>query len=259
LTPLLEMRGIDAGYGAMKALFSVDLTLPESGVLALLGPNGAGKTTTLRVASGLLRPGNGSVLFDGVDITRARPRIRARMGVCLVPEGRGIFPNLTVRENLLLHTYARSGLSASDVEHQAYERFPALGKRRKQVAGTMSGGEQHMLALSRALTTSPRLLLLDEISMGLAPRLVEELFAVIKDEVAHRNVTVLIVEQLADFALSVADQAIVMSRGSVVASGRPESVRDVLESAYLGRSAKQAPEAQEADEADQVTGTPAAG
>jgi branched-chain amino acid transport system ATP-binding protein len=241
------MSGIDAGYGSMKALFSVDLQVPQGGVLALLGPNGAGKTTTLRVASGLLRPASGSVMFGSVDITRARPRARARMGVCLVPEGRGIFPNLTVRENLLLHTYARARVSRAGIEEVAYERFPVLGRRRKQIAGTMSGGEQQMLALSRALTTQPRLLLLDEISMGLAPRLVEELFGVIKEEVARRNVTVLIVEQLAEFALSIADQAIVMSRGSVTASGRPDQVKAVLESAYLGR------------EAGLVTKTPPAG
>jgi branched-chain amino acid transport system ATP-binding protein len=238
LTPLLEMRGIDAGYGSMRALFSVDLRVPQAGVLAVLGPNGAGKTTTLRVAGGLLRPSGGSVLFDGADITRSRSRARARAGICLIPEGRGVFPNLTVRENLLLQTYARPGLSMPEVEELAYERFPRLSKRRRQVAGTMSGGEQQMLALSRALTTQPRLLLLDEISMGLAPRLVEELFEVIKDEVVRRNVTVVIVEQLAEFALGIADRVIVLSRGSVAASGPPSEVQAVLASAYLGKEAK---------------------
>jgi len=240
LTPLLEMRGIHAGYGSMKALFSVDLRVSQAGVLAVLGPNGAGKTTTLRVAGGLLRPSAGSVLFDGADITRSRARARARAGICLIPEGRGIFPNLTVRENLLLQTYARPGVSMSDVEELAYKRFPRLGKRRKQVAGTMSGGEQQMLALSRALTTQPRLLLLDEISMGLAPRLVQELFEVIKDEVVRRNVTVVIVEQLAEFALGIADQVIVLSRGSVAASGTPAEVQAVLASAYLGKETRKA-------------------
>ena len=235
------MRGIDAGYAGMKALFSVDLRVSQAGVLAVLGPNGAGKTTTLRVAGGLLRPSRGSVLFDGADITRSRPRARARMGICLIPEGRGIFPNLTVRENLLLQTYARPGVSMSEIEELAYGRFPRLGNRRKQVAGTMSGGEQQMLALSRALTTEPRLLLLDEISMGLAPRLVEELFKVIKDEVVRSNVTVVIVEQLAEFALGIADQVIVLSRGSVAASGTPAEVRAVLASAYLGKETQKMP------------------
>jgi branched-chain amino acid transport system ATP-binding protein len=231
------MSGIDAGYGPMKALFSVNLDIPKGTVLALLGPNGAGKTTTLRVASGLLRPTGGSITFDGEVITRMRPRARAQLGLCLIPEGRGIFPNLTVRENLRLHTYARGRASRAEIEEVAYQRFPALGRRRKQIAGTMSGGEQQMLALCRALTTQPRVLLLDEISMGLAPRLVEELFGVIKDEVATRNVTVLIVEQLAEFALSIADFAMVMSRGSVTAAGRPDEVKNVLEAAYLGTEA----------------------
>jgi branched-chain amino acid transport system ATP-binding protein len=235
LTALLELRGIDAGYGTMKALFSVDVTVEQGRVVALLGPNGAGKTTTLRVASGLLRPTAGSVWFDGQDITRTRPRARTQLGVCLVPEGRGIFPNLTVRENLRLHTYARAGTSSAEIEELTYARFPTLGRRRKQIAGTMSGGEQQMLAVSRALTTRPRLLLLDEISMGLAPRLVEELFAVINDEVAQRDVTVLIVEQLAEFALRIADVAVVLSRGSVTAAGPPDEVKAVLEAAYLGK------------------------
>jgi branched-chain amino acid transport system ATP-binding protein len=234
LTPQLELRGISAGYGTMKALFSVDIVVPEGEVVALLGPNGAGKTTTLRVASGLLAPTGGTTWVKGVEVTASRPRSLARQGLCLVPEGRGIFPNLTVRENLLLHTYARPGRSRQDMERVAYERFPVLGERRHQVAGTLSGGEQQMLALSRALTTEPSLLLLDEISMGLAPLLVEQLFGVIKHEVNERGVSVLIVEQLAEFALDIADYAVVLSRGSVRASGKPSEVKDILAAAYLG-------------------------
>jgi branched-chain amino acid transport system ATP-binding protein len=234
LAPQLELRGIDAAYGTIKVLFSVDIIVPEGGVVALLGPNGAGKTTTLRVASGLMAPTAGTVSLDGADVTLLGPRHRAQSGVCLVPEGRGIFPNLTVRENLLLHTYARPSESAVDLEDMTYARFPALGQRRKQVAGTLSGGEQQMLALSRALTSTPRLLLLDEISMGLAPMLVEELFGVIKDEVKNRTVSVLIVEQLAEFALNIADQAVVLSRGTVVATGTPQEIKQVLAEAYLG-------------------------
>jgi branched-chain amino acid transport system ATP-binding protein len=235
-TPHLELRGINAGYGAMKALFDVDVAVPAGRVVALLGPNGAGKTTTLRVASGLLAPTRGTVRLAGRDVTGARPRTLARAGVCLVPEGRGVFPNLTVRENLLLHTYAATQISAAEVEEVAYQRFPVLRSRRDQVAGTMSGGEQQMLALSRALTTKPGLLLLDEISMGLAPRLVEQLFEVISAEVAARQVTVLIVEQLAEFALRIADVAVVLSRGSVIATGSPNDVRSALDAAYLGRT-----------------------
>jgi branched-chain amino acid transport system ATP-binding protein len=234
LAPLLELSDIDAGYGSIKVLFSVSLAVSEGGVVALLGPNGAGKTTTLRVASGLLPPSAGTVRFDDHDVTKTGPRARARSGVCLLPEGRGIFPNLTVRENLLLHTYARPTASLAELEDVAYGRFPVLGRRRKQVAGTLSGGEQQMLALSRAMTSAPRLLLLDEISMGLAPLLVEELFEVIKDEVLKRGVSVLIVEQLADFALSIADQVVVLSRGAVAATGTPDEVKEVLADAYLG-------------------------
>jgi branched-chain amino acid transport system ATP-binding protein len=243
LAPQLELRGIDAAYATIKVLFSVDIAVPEGGVVALLGPNGAGKTTTLRVASGLMAPSAGTVSVGGADVTKLGPRRRSQAGVCLVPEGRGIFPNLTVRENLLLHTYARPSASAADLEDMAYARFPVLGQRRKQVAGTLSGGEQQMLALSRALTSAPRLLLLDEISMGLAPLLVEELFGVIKEEVHNRTVSVLIVEQLAEFALAIADQAVVLSRGSVVATGTPKEVKELLAEAYLGHD----------DEADQGT------
>ena len=234
LAPQLELRGIDAAYGTIKVLFSVDIAVPEGGVVALLGPNGAGKTTTLRVASGLMAPSAGTVSIGGTDVTACGARRRSKEGVCLVPEGRGIFPNLTVRENLLLHTYARPSASAVDLEEMTYARFAVLGQRRKQVAGTLSGGEQQMLALSRALTSAPRLLLLDEISMGLAPLLVEQLFGVIKDEVKNRSVSVLIVEQLAEFALAIADQAVVLARGSVVATGTPQEVKAVLAEAYLG-------------------------
>jgi branched-chain amino acid transport system ATP-binding protein len=221
----------------MRVLFSVSLSVPEGGVVALLGANGAGKTTTLRVASGLISPSaSEGVWFGGQDITRLRPRSRAKLGMCLVPEGRGIFPNLTVRENLRLHLYANGKASAEEIESVAYERFPVLGKRRKQVAGTMSGGEQQMLALSRALTTQPRLLLLDDLSMGLAPRLVEELFATVKDEVRRRGMTVLIVEQLAEFALGIADSALVLSRGVITAAGAPDEIKPALRDAYLGKA-----------------------
>jgi branched-chain amino acid transport system ATP-binding protein len=234
LASQLEIRSVDAAYGAIKVLFSVDLVVPEGGVVALLGPNGAGKTTVLKVAAGSLTPTTGSVWVNGSDVTLSGQRARARLGMCLVPEGRGIFPNLTIRENLLLHTYARPGSSAGELEDIVYGRFPVLGKRRKQVAGTLSGGEQQMLALSRALTSNPRLLLLDEISMGLGPLIVEELFAVIREEVVSKGISVLIVEQLADLALGIADHAAVMSRGAIIASGSPAEVKEVLESAYLG-------------------------
>jgi branched-chain amino acid transport system ATP-binding protein len=243
----LVVEHLTKRFGERVAVDDVSFDVAAGEVFGFLGPNGAGKTTTLRVASGLLRPTAGSVWFDGQDITRARPRARTKSGICLVPEGRGIFPNLTVRENLRLHTHARAGTSSAEIEEVAYERFPTLGGRRKQIAGTMSGGEQQMLAVSRALTTRPRLLLLDEISMGLAPRLVEELFAVISDEVAQRDVTVLIVEQLAEFALRIADIAVVLSRGSVTAAGPPDEVKTALEAAYLGKAGRVAGQRSGAD------------
>jgi branched-chain amino acid transport system ATP-binding protein len=143
--PQLELRDIDAAYGTMRALFSVSLVVPEGGVVALLGPHGAGKTTTLRIAAGLLAPTGGTVEIGGKDVTKLRPRPRAQLGICLVPEGRGIFPNLTVKENVLLHTYTRPRAARSEVEELAYRRFPVLGERRNQVAGTLSGGEQQCL------------------------------------------------------------------------------------------------------------------
>jgi branched-chain amino acid transport system ATP-binding protein len=234
LPPQLELLGVEAGYGPIKVLFGVNIVVPEGGVVALLGPNGAGKTTILKVAAGALTPTAGSVSLAGEDVTHVGQRERSRRGLCLIPEGRGIFPNLTVRENLVLHSYANPGASVAELEEVAYGRFAVLGERRKQVAGTLSGGEQQMLALSRALTRTPRVLLLDEISMGLAPRIVEELFSVIKVEAATKGISVMIVEQLAEFALDLADQAVVLNRGAVVAAGPPSTVRDSLQAAYLG-------------------------
>jgi branched-chain amino acid transport system ATP-binding protein len=230
--PLLELSGVRAGYGGVEALHGIDLTLPGGSLVALLGPNGAGKTTTLRVISGLVVPTAGSVRLEGHELTGASTVALARAGVCLIPEGRGIFPNLTVRENLLMDTYA-SGRSLGDIEEVAYGRFPRLGERRHQVAGTLSGGEQQMLALSRALSSDPALLLLDELSMGLAPLVVEELFAVVH-ELTATGVTILVVEQFASVVLDVADHVAVMAQGTVRLQGRPDDVRDALSAAYLG-------------------------
>jgi branched-chain amino acid transport system ATP-binding protein len=230
--PLLELRGVRAGYGGVEALHGIDLSVPGGSLTALLGPNGAGKTTTLRVVSGLLAPTAGSVVLEGHELGGASTVALSRAGVCLIPEGRGIFPNLTVRENLLMDTYA-SGRSLKDVEAVAYGRFPRLGERRQQVAGTLSGGEQQMLALSRALSSDPALLLLDELSMGLAPLVVEELFSVVAD-LTTTGVTILVVEQFASVVLDVADHVVVMAQGAVKLQGRPDDVRDDLHAAYLG-------------------------
>jgi branched-chain amino acid transport system ATP-binding protein len=230
--PLLELRGIRAGYGGVEALHGIDLVVPGGSIVAVLGPNGAGKTTMLRVISGLVQPTAGSLLLEGHELAGASTVALSRAGVCLIPEGRGIFPNLTVRENLLMDTYA-SGRGVEDIEEIAYGRFPRLGERRSQVAGTLSGGEQQMLALSRALSSDPALILLDELSMGLAPLIVEELFTVVH-ELAATGVTIVVVEQFASVVLDVAHHVAVMAHGLVRLQGAPDDVRDKLHAAYLG-------------------------
>ena len=233
MSPALELRGIEAGYGDMPALFGVDLTVPAGTVTTLLGPNGAGKSTALKVVAGLMKPWGGSVHLHGVDITGRSVRELARRGLCLVLEGRGIFPALTVRENLLMQTHLTGRGTRASIEEIAYGRFPVLQRRRDQLAGTMSGGEQQMLALSRALTTNPSVILLDEISMGLAPMLVEELFGVVR-KLADDGLTVLLVEQLAQGALGIADYAYLLKHGKVRVVGQPADVQDTVVDSYLG-------------------------
>ncbi|MGZ4785744.1 MAG: ABC transporter ATP-binding protein, partial [Acidimicrobiales bacterium] len=200
----------------------------------LLGPNGAGKTTLLRVAAGLHAPTEGDVLVAGRRVNGARPEELARLGLCMIPEGRGIFPNLTVRENLRMMTYR--GRSLGQVEAVAYERFPRLKERRSQTAGTMSGGEQQMLAMARGLATDPALLILDELSIGLAPLIVEELYGRVA-QVADEGVAILVVEQFASIALGVASRAAVMMHGRVVHEGTPDQVESTLSQTYLGSGA----------------------
>ena len=229
--PLLELRGVRAAYGPIEVLHGVDLAVPQGTVVALLGPNGAGKTTTLQVACGLMRPTSGSVFLAGRDVTGTSPEDLARRGVTTIPEGKGIFPNLTVRENLLMATYA--GTSMSHVESVAYERFPRLKERRTQVAGTLSGGEQQMLAMARGLAVDPAVLLLDELSMGLAPLVVEELYGIVS-QIARTGVSILVVEQFARTVLGVADVAAIMVNGLVRRVGTPAEVEQELSAAYLG-------------------------
>jgi branched-chain amino acid transport system ATP-binding protein len=211
-------------------LYGVDLVLQAGQVHALLGPNGAGKSTTLKVASGQIRPTAGEVLLDGVNTGKAGPDELARRGLCLVPEGRGVFPNLTVAENLRMATYA--GTSLKTVLDRAFTRFPRLAERRKQLAGTLSGGEQQMLAMARALAIDPKVLLLDELSMGLAPLIVEDLYAVVQ-RIASEGLSIVVVEQFAHQVLGVADVASIMLSGKVQLTGRPEDVAGALEAAYL--------------------------
>ena len=231
MSALLELKDVRAAYGRIEVLHGVDLVVPEASVVALLGPNGAGKTTTLKVASGQLVPTSGCVHLAGRHVNGASPDALARLGVCTIPEGRGIFPNLTVRENLRMVTYA--GADLEQVEERAYTTFPRLAERRSQVAGTMSGGEQQMLAMARGLAVDPTLLFLDELSMGLAPMIVSELYEIVAD-IARRGVSILVVEQFARTVLGVADYAAIMLNGRITAVGEPADIADELEAAYLG-------------------------
>ena len=229
--PLLALEGIRAAYDNIEVLHGVDLSVGPGEVVAILGANGAGKSTTLKVACGLMTPRAGKVLVAGRDVTGVRPEELARRGLITIPEGKGIFPNLSVRENLLMATYA--GCKLAEVEAIAYERFPRLKERRSQVAGTMSGGEQQMLAMARGLASDPALLLLDELSMGLAPLVVEELYGIV-GQIAAAGVSILVVEQFARTVLGVADVAVIMVNGTVRRVGKPDEVEDELSAAYLG-------------------------
>ncbi len=229
--PVLELRGVRAAYERIEVLHGIDLAVAPGTVFALLGPNGAGKTTTLKVLAGLLRPTEGDVVVAGRRVNGARPEALARRGLCLIPEGRGIFPNLSVRENLLMATH--TGRRARDVEEAAFTRFPALADRRDQVAGTLSGGQQQMLALARGLACDPAVLMLDELSMGLAPLVVEELYENVA-RIAREGVTILVVEQFAKVVLGVADEAAIMAHGRVAAKGEPDELAHELSAAYLG-------------------------
>lgn len=229
--PVLELRSIKAAYEQVEVLHGVDLAVPAGSVVAVLGPNGAGKTTMLKVASGMMRPTAGDVWLAGRCVTGAAPVDLARLGLCSVPEGRGVFPNLTVSENLWMASYR--GVSRAEIEERVFPIFPRLKQRRRQAAGTMSGGEQQMLAMARAIATDPAVLLVDELSMGLAPLVVEQLFDIVA-RIADGGVTVLLVEQFAQTALGVADLAAVMTGGRITAVGTPQVIAAGLHSAYLG-------------------------
>jgi len=237
MPPLLEVDGVTSGYGKVEVLHDMNIAVPEGSVVALLGPNGAGKTTTLKVISGTLPVWQGEVRYAGQRLNGRSPYDIARSGITLVPEGRGIFPGLNVKENLEIGVRATNdaeGDRRSRLE-QVLERFPRLRERMTQRAGTLSGGEQQMLALSRAFLCEPRVLLMDEISMGLAPRIVEQLFENV-DELRQRGLTIVLVEQYLTYALRLADICYVIGKGRVEFVGEPDELRDsdALASSYLG-------------------------
>ncbi len=234
--PALQLQSVHAAYERVEVLRGIDLTVGPGQVFALLGPNGAGKSTTLRIVSGRMKPLSGNVMVDGRDVTGQAPEKLARGGICSIPEGRGIFPSLTVAENLRMWTF-RGGLRRSEVEEAAYHRFPRLAERRKQLAGTLSGGEQQMLAMSRALSTKPKLLLLDEISMGLAPLVVAELYGLV-GQIAKEGFAILLVEQFASTALAVAERAAVMVQGRIEMEGTPAEIGAAAGALYLASDTK---------------------
>jgi branched-chain amino acid transport system ATP-binding protein len=212
---MLELQQVVGGYGDTTVLRDVSVSVPDSTVVALLGPNGAGKTTTLRIASGLLRPRHGAVLLDGVDISTVSPHQRVDRGICHIPEGRGIFPSLTVRENVVI--YSPRGREKESWERAA-DTFPVIGARRRQIAGTLSGGEQQMLALVRAYVANPRVVLVDEASLGLAPLVVDGIFLFL-EKLAREGASLLLVEQYVSRALALAETVYLLNQGEIVYSG----------------------------------------
>ncbi|MGH3727702.1 MAG: ABC transporter ATP-binding protein [Micromonosporaceae bacterium] len=233
---LLELENVHLSYGRIEALHGINLQVDEGEIVALIGTNGAGKTSTMRAISGLHMVSQGRIRFAGEDITRRRADERVRKGLCLAPEGRGIFPGMTVLDNLDMGAYSRTDRKgvAKDLD-RVYSLFPRLLERRRQAAGTLSGGEQQMLAIGRALMAHPKLLLLDEPSMGLAPMLIQQIFSIIV-EIAEQGTPILVVEQNAQQALSRAHRAYVMETGQIVNQGRGEDLLHdpSIREAYLG-------------------------
>jgi branched-chain amino acid transport system ATP-binding protein len=234
--PLLELAGVDVHYGAIHALRQVSFQVTEGEIVTLIGANGAGKTTTLRAVSGMLKPSKGTIRYQNDEIAGLKPHKLVARGLCHAPEGRGIFPNLSVTENLRLGAFLRrDSAGIAQDEERGFSLFPRLKERRSQAAGTLSGGEQQMLAIARALMAKPKLLLLDEPSLGLAPQVVEKIFSIIQ-EINKAGVTILLVEQNAHLALGIAHQAYVLETGSVVQSGTGAALlkSPEIRKAYLG-------------------------
>ena len=230
---MLKVDNIDVYYGAIHAIKGISIEVPKGEIVTLVGSNGAGKSTTLRTISGLMKPKNGTILFEDKNIVGVPAHKIVGMGLCQVPEGRHVFANMSVMENLELGAYLRDGI-ARDLE-DVFKKFPRLLERKDQISGTLSGGEQQMLAMGRALMSRPRLLLLDEPSMGLAPLLVKEIFNIIK-EINESGTTVLLVEQNANMALSIADKAYVLETGRIALAGTAQELAssEAVRKAYLG-------------------------
>lgn len=233
---MLEINNLNVSYGAIHAIHDVSLTVNDGEIVSLIGANGAGKTTILHTITGLKKAESGSMLYDGHDLTKTEPSKIITLGMAHVPEGRHIFPAMTVAENLEMGAYIRNdkdGIQKSVKE--VFERFPRLKERRRQLAGTLSGGEQQMLAVGRALMSNPKIILMDEPSMGLSPLLVKEIFHIIQ-EVHKQGITVLLVEQNAKMALSIADRAYVLETGSISMSGDAKELlnNEQVKKAYLG-------------------------
>jgi len=234
--PLLALESVEAGYGDFQALFGVSLSIAAGSVTTLIGANGAGKSTTLRVISGLLRPQRGTIHFQGRDISRVKPYEVVERGISHVPEGRQLFPHMSVEENLALGAYVpRSRSRLKVLMEEQFELFGQLAERRRQLAGTLSGGEQQMVAIARGLMAQPTLLLLDEPSLGLAPKIAEEVFEKIR-QVARGGITVLLVEQNVVDGLSISDSGFVIENGAVVLSGASRDLlaNERIRAAYLG-------------------------
>ncbi|MBV8815665.1 MAG: ABC transporter ATP-binding protein [Verrucomicrobia bacterium] len=232
---MLEVRDLEVAYGSITALHRISLRVEKGKIITLIGSNGAGKSTTLRAISGLLRIRGGEVWLDGKQITNLAPHLIVALGITQVPEGRMIFPNLTVIENLQMGAYRRKGNLKADYEY-VYSIFPILGEREKQVAGTLSGGEQQMLAISRALMSKPTFLMLDEPSLGIAPLLVRTIFEKILEINRQLGITILLVEQNANLALEIADYGYVLETGRVILEDRSEHLRtnSIVRESYLG-------------------------
>jgi branched-chain amino acid transport system ATP-binding protein len=242
MAPILEVRDVDVSYGSSRALFGVSLSVEPGNVLAVLGANGAGKSTLARAISGLVAPNAGTVLFDGHDVTRLPAHRIRKLGLTYIPEGRGIFPGLSVIDNLRMAVAQERRHDRAGAIERAIERFPVLGKRQSQRAGSLSGGEQQMLALARALAVSPKLVIADEMSLGLAPLVAESVFEGL-DEARRSGITIVLSEQFVHRALAMADRCVILTRGHVGWSGPASEAGQEVIDRYLGEAEAPTPAA----------------